>query len=174
MTLISTLTAGAGLPGTLEFASIPQTYTDLLLTFSARRSSGSGFVALKIQFNSSTTGYTDRWLQGSGSAATSSTDSTQTGFGGAITSVPGTATTANTFNNGQCYIPNYAGSTNKTISMDTVTENNATESYQHILAGVWANTAAVTNIKLLIGSFDQYTTASLYGILKGSGGASVA
>lgn len=173
MTLIQSITAGAGLPGVLEFASIPQTFTDLLVTFSARRSSGSGYASLVIQLNSSSSGYTDRWVEGTGSGTSSSTANVYSGFGGGLITVPGSSVTASTFNSGQCYIPNYTASTNKSSSIEIVTENNGTQAYQYINAGLWANTSAITNIKLSIGSFDQYSTASLYGILKGSGGATV-
>jgi len=42
-------------------------------------------------------------------------------------------------------------------------------------AGVWPQTAAITSVQILgVGNFEQNSTASLYLITKGSGGASVA
>jgi hypothetical protein len=76
--------------------------------------------------------------------------------------------TANTFSNGAVYIPNYAGSAHKSVSWDYVTENNSTTADQMILAGVWADTAAITSITLALpsGVFTQHSTASLYTITK--------
>jgi hypothetical protein len=94
-----------------------------------------------------------------------------------IRDIPGTDTTSNTFSSTQVYIPNYAGSTNKSVSIDHVTENNATNAYfSGIVAGLWSNTAAITSVKILDqdgGSLVAGSTASIYGILKGSGGATV-
>jgi hypothetical protein len=81
--------------------------------------------------------------------------------------------TASTFGNLSIYIPNYAGSADKNFSVDTVSENNATTAYTQIFTGVWANTAAITQITLSLANFAQYSNAYLYGILKGSGGATV-
>jgi hypothetical protein len=166
MTLVSTVTVGAGGAANITFSSIPQTGTDLLLVLSGRVSGSSGDA--KITFNSSTTGYTGRYLLGSGSAASSDLLAQVAG------SLPGTARTANTFGSIQIYIPNYAGSTNKSYSVDEVEENNATLAYLMIAAGLWANTSAITSIVLTdfsAGNFVQHSTASLYLITKGSGGA---
>ena len=51
-----------------------------------------------------------------------------------------------------------------------VSENNATTAYATLNAGLWSNTAAINAIGLTITSgqnFAQYSTATLYGILKG-------
>lgn len=78
------------------------------------------------------------------------------------------ATTANTFNNLSLLVSNYAGSTNKSVSVDSVTENNATNAFANITTGLWSNTSAITSLKLdgtaNSGVFAQYSTASLYKI----------
>lgn len=171
MELIQTVTVGSGGATQMEFASIPGTYTDLLLVISAR--SGSAGDTLWARFNNdSSTTCTTRWLVGDGSSATNSNSSGNSFIRlGTITS----GDTASTFNNFQMYVPNYAGSANKTVSVDAVNENNATTAYQRITAGLWPVTSAITNIIISNNgsSISQYTTASLYGILKGSGGATV-
>jgi hypothetical protein len=173
MTLISTVTA-ASAQAALEFTSIPATSTDLLLVLSIRGSVAAVADEILMTFNNNGSGYSSRELLGSGSAASSNAGSSQAFFPRIWT--PLNSATSNTFGSGSIYIPNYAGSTNKTISSDTVTENNATNAYQSIMAGLWANTAAITSIKLNYGSGNVMagSTASLYGILKGSGGATVA
>lgn len=169
MTLISTVTVGSGGASSISFASIPSTYTDLVLLMSGR-STTSNIQGQSIRVNSNaSTIYSFRRMEGSGSGVSS--DSNTLDFLPAGT-IAGTAQTANTFNNSSIYFPNYAGATNKSISADNVSENNATQAYQQLLAGLWANTAAITSITIFA-DYAQYSTASLYGILKGSGGASV-
>lgn len=177
ITLISTVTVGAGGAASIDFNSIPQTYTDLMIVMSARNSSNLGAGNghdIKININGSGVGtsITNRILYGTGSSAASATNtSAQAGFTDANDE------TANTFSNNSIYFPNYAGSTNKSFSIDTVVEHNSTNNIMGVLAGLWSNTAAITSLSFTMssgGNFVQYSTASLYGITKGSGGALVA
>ena len=79
--------------------------------------------------------------------------------------------TANTFGNSVIYIANYAGSTYKSFSKDSITENNATAADQGVGAGLWSNTAAITSLSLTVTSnMVAGSTFSLYGITKGSDG----
>jgi len=88
--------------------------------------------------------------------------------------IPGSTATANTFGNGSLYIPNYAGATNKSLSFDSVAENNATSAWLQITAGLWSSTAAITRITLSgWTALAAGSTVSLYTITKGSGGATV-
>lgn len=158
-TLIQTVsvTAGAG-QASIEFGSIPQTYTDLKVVLSVR-STGAA-TSLDVAFNGSTASFTNRFLQGSGSAASSGTLARYAGL------VTGTDQTASVFANCEIYIPNYSGSTNKSFSGDAVQENNATGSFAAIVANLWSNTAAITQITFTntTGNLAQYSSASLYGI----------
>jgi len=168
MTLVSTVTVGSGGAANIEWTSIPQTATDILITLSSRSSLGDG---VTVEINGSSTGFVWKRLYGSGTAAFSSGDSTND-FGAASNS---SGKTADTFASTQIYIPNYTSSIAKSISSDQVGENNATSSYQQIRAMSWSGTSAITSIKLISeATFVQYSTASLYTITKGSGGASVA
>jgi hypothetical protein len=74
--------------------------------------------------------------------------------------------TANTFSNGEIYIPNYAGSNYKSWSSDAVTENNATSADMSLVAGLTSITAAITSITIAgaAGNLVQYSTAYLYGV----------
>jgi hypothetical protein len=83
--------------------------------------------------------------------------------------VDGASATSSTFGNGELYIPNYAGSTNKSYSADSVAETNATATFMYLTAGLWSNTAAINSITMTPqggSNFVQYTTATLYGISK--------
>jgi hypothetical protein len=166
--LIASSTVGATSVTSIDFTSIPSTYTDLVVIISGR-TDGSGNMAMQV--NSTTSGYTGKRLSGSGTSATSDSLSGQNGFTGNsyyTGTLGGSSSTASTFGNAQFYIPNYAGSTNKSISTDTVNENNGTAAYMDLTAGLLSNTAAISSIKLLCwvttDKFVQYTTAYLYGV----------
>jgi hypothetical protein len=167
-----TLTTSAA---TIDFTSIPQNFTDLLILASVRSNEAAVGEYICGTFNANTTGYSARELQGNGSTAASG--SYTTGLASRLMAYAvGNGATANTFANSSIYIPNYSGSANKSRSGDGVSENNATLSVQSIIAGLWANTAAITSVSLLPFSGTAWltgSTISLYGISKGSGGATV-
>jgi hypothetical protein len=162
---IATVTVGGAGAANIEFTSIPADWTDLVLKLSARTDRTSTTNNCFIQFNNNTSAvYSNRNLQGDGSSATSSSDaSAAEAYIGAVV---GNTATASTFGNLEIYIPNYAGSTNKSFSSDQVNENNATAAISNLVAGLWANTAAITSLKINAVTFNfvQYTTATLYGI----------
>jgi hypothetical protein len=164
MTLIETKTLLSA-QASIEFTSIPQDGTDLLVVFSAR-TNGSGNT-MNITFNGNTSDYTNRTLQGNGTAPSSFGT-----FGRYAGLIAESSETANTFGNGSIYIPNYTASVNKSYSSDSVSENNGSQSYQALIAGLWSNTAAITSLLVspLSGSFIAGSTVSLYGITKGSDG----
>lgn len=159
-TLINTQTIGAGGAASIDFTSIPQTYTDLVLVYNGRSSNATGAQTALMSFNSSTASFSERRLYGNGSSASSDSVARELGI------VPGSTATASTFSSSMCYIPNYAGATNKAFSVDCVSENNGTTGYQLIYAGLWSNTSAITSISITLdaGNHVQYSTASLYGI----------
>jgi hypothetical protein len=162
--LIASTTVGAGGASSIDFTSIPSTYTDLQIFFSTRDNTGAPYNNLFITFNGSTSGYSDRILysNGSSAASTSNTGAAQIAFAYS----DGSTATSNTFANGIIYIPNYAGSNNKSASVDTVTENSATQSFIALAAGLWANSAAINRVTLTAASATlvQYSTAYLYGV----------
>ena len=160
--LIQAYTVGSGGQSSIDFTSIPSTYTDLVIKHSARLSVASDWA--KISFNSTTTGYNYRLLQGAGSGTPGSYNASDRDFGGGHANP--SSYTANTFANTEIYIPNYAGATNKSFSIDTVQETNATTAYSGLLAYLWSNTAAINSISLtaISGLFAQHSTAYLFGI----------
>jgi hypothetical protein len=167
MTLVSTVTVGAGGAANITFSSIPQTGTDLLVMLSIRTSAGSIRETLGITFNSLTTSFSNRQLFGTGSASGSGSGNRF------VLATTGSGATANTFASDNIYITNYAGSANKSFSVDGVGENNGTEAQQDLYAGLWSNTAAITALSITGDgkTIQQHSTASLYLITKGSGGA---
>ena len=168
MTLINAVTVGAGGSSTISFSSIPQTYTDLVLKFSGKSNNAGVYEFVAMRFNSnSSSSYTTRVLRGSGSAVTSQINGT-TSFEFEMVDGDGSQET-NTFGNMEIYIPNYAGSNNKSVSTDGVSEGNRTLAYAGLNAGLFSNTAAVTSIALTTvagTTWLQHSTAYLYGIVK--------
>lgn len=165
MTLIETKTL-ASTTSLIQFTSIPQTFTDLLILTSLRDTSGSaGWATAEVRPNGNTSNITSRVLYGFGTTVGSFSPTEvyhQLTQGG---------NTANTFSNSSIYIPNYSGSTAKSFSVDTSTEGNTANTINAITASLWNSTAAITSLDFVPASsaiFAIGSTISLYGILKGS------
>ena len=163
-TLITSNTVGSGGTAQVDFNSIPQTYTDLLIKTSTNVSSSN---VLRIRFNSvSSSDYTQQVLRGTGAAAAAFIN---TGWDTLTNFTPSYNNDgASIFSNNEYYIPNYTGSTTKSILGDSVTEANATTAYTVLYAGLLNNSSAITTISLFAqsGNFNQYSTFYLYGISK--------
>jgi hypothetical protein len=162
-TLISSITVGATAVASVEFTSIPATYTDLVVLLSGRsdtiRAADGGYAM--ISFNGSTANLSSVYLYNYNGSLFSGTGVSILGW-----NVPSDYT-ANTFTNNIWYIPNYASSNFKSISDDTVTENVSTNILSGLTAGLWSSTSAITSVKIsneAAAKFVQYTTAYLYGI----------
>lgn len=159
---ITTTTVGSSGATDITFSSIPATYNDLLLKLSARDATASSGTWVKITFNANTSSYSNKYMEANGSSVGNGTAASE--WAGTSTS---SSATASTFSIIELYIPNYAGSNNKSFSTDSASENNGTTAYAGIGAGLWSNTAAITSIKVAPNNgsnFSQYTTATLYGI----------
>ena len=172
MTLVSTVTLGPAGATEIIFSAIPQTGQDLYVVLSARNTNSDQ--KLWIQFNSSAAGYVYRGLVGNGSSAYSGLNGD--GNDRIATNSQVVPLAANTFGNTAIYIPNYTSSAAKSVSIDAVGEQNAATSYMDIDAASWSGTAAITSVRLFLGTtMVQNTTASLYTIsTTGASGASVA
>lgn len=167
--LIETKTLGTS-AAQIEFTSIPQTFTDLLIVASLRGTTALAYTLTELRFNGSTSGNSSRGLEGNGATSYSYNNSTYIYAGAAN----GATTTSNTFSSHSFYVPNYAGSTNKSVSIDTGSENNATTAYASIQAALWSNNSAITSFTILTNDlFVSGSTISLYGITKGSDGTTV-
>lgn len=159
--LIATTTVGSGGAASIVFSGIPQTYTDLKIVTSMRSNYSGIQDDCVLEFNGLTTNLSSRWIQGSGTAASSGSHATLID-----TLINANTSDANIFSNTEFYIPNYTGSAYKSVSVDNVTERNSATIYIRILAGLWQSTAAITSIKIApyTGTLMQYSSASLYGI----------
>lgn len=162
--LIASSTVGAGGATSITFSSIPNTYTDFKVVFSLRDNTASTPVNnVFTTINGTSTGYSERVLFSDGSVVSSGNrSSTNIAY---LYSDSSTAT-SNTFSSGEIYIPNYTSSNNKSMSIDSASENNATTAYTAITAALWSNSSAITSITLSTGgsNYVQYSSAYLYGI----------
>ena len=162
--LISSSTVGVLGATSIDFTSIPSTFTDLCLKISARTNRVDINDGVRVKINNSTTTYTQRALYANGASGTSYTDTLplETGAG-----ANASTSTANTFSNAEWYFPNYAGSNYKSVSIDAVVENNATTGISNMVANLWSTTTAISSLIVIPGygtTFNQYTTAYLYGV----------
>jgi hypothetical protein len=148
----------------VTFANIPQTgYTDLKVVMSARVSTAAVQQVMIMVINSLTSGYADKFLYGSGSAAGSSTFGTANAF---IGDTPAATATANTFGNHEIYIPNYTSTIAKSWYVESVAETNGSAAFMELTAGYNSTTSAISNLQFApsAGNFVEGTTFSLYGI----------
>lgn len=180
MTLISTITSTGSSP-TMAFTNIPATYTDLLLVASIRTTQSTTITSLYSYFGTALaaplrTGYNSKNLIGSPSLLSySQSNDSQWNIDYAVS---GANSTSNTFGTVQLYMPNYTSSVDKYVSAEGLAENNSATAGRIIFGGsnTSGNAASPVGywaIELNANNFVAGSTASLYGILKGSGGANV-
>ena len=165
---IQTVTVGAGGAASIDFTSIPQTYTDLKLVMSTRTNLTATRDDFQLTFNGVTSGYSrKRILAYDANLVASDQASSQTSF------TPNTSdngATASVFGSLEIYIPNYTSANNKSFSTDNTSETNlsaGTRNFMSLSAGLWSNSAAITSIKFVTdngSNLAQYSTATLYGI----------
>ena len=166
LVLLERVVAGAAGAASVTFANIPQTgYTDLKLVVSARTNYAGINDYLKVTINGNTSSLTQRFLYGSGSAAGSGSYGSPANS--ILATLNGATSTTSTFGNAELYIPNYASSNYKSISVDDVTETNATAVQCDFYAALWSSASAITTLLLnpYYGTlFSAYSTFSLYGV----------
>jgi hypothetical protein len=144
---------GSGGAASIDFTAIPATYTDLCVLYSLRSNTLEG---VYLQFNSSTSNFTGRYIF---------TDSSTVSSASLARYLGSVNNAAGYFTNGSLYISNYAGSNNKSFSVDEVYDQNTSVSYLNLTSGLWSNSAAITSIKIEAASgLTQHSTAYLYGV----------
>ena len=148
----------------VTFSSIPATYTDLVVRFSAR-SDSSNQINLTVNGTSGGTAYSWTRLRGNGSTAASNNSSSDSSFGLPGSSVE-TSATANTFSSGEVYIPAYTASQNKPMGSFNTQEDNSSTSFINVNAGLYSSSTAISEVKLAItaGNFVSGSSFYLYGI----------
>ena len=156
---IATTTLGSS-ASSIDFTSIPSTYTDLRIIVNGKPTSGS-FMWMRYNSDSSTT-YSVTSLSGDGSAAasfrtTSAAQLTCKGYSSDDTSQPTLY---------EIDIFSYTSSTFKTHLCSTSADYNGSGNVQRFV-GLYRSTSAITSVNLLRSASDTFaagTTATLYGI----------
>ena len=175
--LIAKQTLGSD-TATVTFSDIPGTYTDLLVT-SSWRNTGSNAGGCMRMNGDTASNYSYRGLRTNNGTSASSFNSASwvSSFGTVYDeliffNVVDTNLTADTFASVAIYIPNYAGSTNKSVSIDFAAENNGTATYLGVEAGLWSSTAAITSLSFFSdpggnsSSVKAGSSFQIYGITK--------
>lgn len=169
--LIAKTTLGSA-ASTVTLDNIPQTYTDLLLLASIRSNRNNTVDNTLVRFNGEAANasiLSCRILYGTG--ATAGSDSVASGgmfltYGG----TPAAQHTSNTFGTVEMYVPNYAGNTNKSVSITFAGEaNSASGVYMGAIAGLRASTAAIESMTFSVTAGETIASGSsfyLYGITR--------
>jgi hypothetical protein len=146
-------------------------YTDLVLISSVQKTTSGSGTGFSIRFNGDTgTNYSNTFLEGSGSSASSYRSSNSVGLlAGAMTSNANSSQFDVNINN----IMNYANSSTYKTVISRYNDNEF--SYVGAVVSLWRSTAAITSITLYsASSFAVGSTFSLYGIANADQGAAKA
>lgn len=154
----------------VTFSSIPSTYTDLVLRWSARLNNAGRQEFVLLRFNgSSSIVYSETRLAGQSTTAYSDRQS-NTNSGYTLSYANGSTSASNTFASTEIYIPSYTASQNKPYSVYNVMQDNQVATMNTVAnAELWRDTTAISSI-LIYGdggtSFLSGSSFYLYGIKK--------
>jgi len=156
---IATTTLGSA-AASIDFTSIPATYTDLRVVFVGTMATSSyPWMRLNADTDSN---YSDTYLYGDGSTAVSGKNTSITGWYMGANPLSTTVPSMQTMD-----IFSYAGSTYKTGLSISATEFGSGQRMTDVIVSLWRSTAAITSIKIFSdGGYNikAGATATLYGI----------
>lgn len=163
---IATVTVTTATAASIDFTSIPQTFTHLQLRGIARSTNAATTSAIGFQFNSDTaTNYALHILYGDGASASAGVITSASTAGSALNT--GNNATAGRFGAIVVDILDY-NNTNKNTTTRILSGADLNGSGQIRLgSGLWLNTSAVTSIKIIdlnAANIAQHSTFALYGI----------
>ena len=145
--------------------TIPQTYTDLQVVYSARSSTGSGYSNnLFTTFNGATSRYYEYTMYYPGGSLGSTSKSNVDPYFNWVALAQGAET--NTWSSGQFYITNYTSSNPKSISVEYTSEGNNSSVWMMVNGATWNPTSNVpiTSITFTHSNIVAGSTFYLYGI----------
>jgi hypothetical protein len=153
---ISTQTLGTAV-ASVTFSSIPQTYTDLVMTV-ATISSTTNYPYVVLNGDTGTN-YSKTWLTGTGSVVSSGRDGAT-----AISYI--TANAASTTSSGFISIVQFMNYANTTTNKTFLSRSNNAGSGVDLQVNLWRDTSAITSVQILAntGTFSAGSTFTLYGI----------
>ena len=161
---IATVTVGSGGQASVDFTSIPSTYTHLQIRGIGRSASTNN--AWRIRFNGdSGSNYSRHYLFGDGS------NPVQTAAGSSLTSIGlgvfSTSTqTSGVFTGLVADVLDYANTSKNTTLRSAAGFDNNGSGTVGLFSGAWFNTAAITSVSIFIdsGNIAEYSQFALYGI----------
>jgi hypothetical protein len=150
----------------VEFTSIPATYTHLQIRAIGRSTRAENNTALNMQFNSDTgSNYSWHRLDGDGASASASSATTQTSI--IVDRFTASTATASQFGAFVLDILDYANTNKYKTTRNLGGYDNNGNGLITLGSGLWQNTNAITSIKLIDRSGNnliQYSQFALYGI----------
>lgn len=152
---------------TITFSSIPATYTDLVVRFSARNTASSDYTVPIVRLNNLATSIYSWSLASNNNGSSFAYTQANNSSLGAESYVPSVNVTANTFGSYEIYIPSYTSSTNKPSSAFAVVENNSTTVFDlQTRAQLFSSTGAINRVDISTPSSNFVAGSSffLYGI----------
>jgi len=162
---------GSGGSSQIEFASIPSTYTHLQIRIMAKltdTANQGGYAGVRFNSDASSSNYTFHRLKGDGSSATAYGSGTGTFDWIVNERIASSHSNFATEEHGVLIIDilDYKNTSKyKTVRNFGGYDSNGTGEIL-LTSGLWLNTAAISNIKVLpsAGNFAQYSSIALYGI----------
>lgn len=156
-TPLANITLGSA-TSSVTFSSISGAYRDLVLVWNGKMVSSGD--AVRVFLNTDiASNYSSVWMQGNGSSTNSSSETTG-GFrvGGAAVGLTTTGSDTIVFQ-----LMDYSATDKHKTA---ITRYSGADTEVVALAGRWANTAAVTTLRIsgVVGNFATGTTVALYGI----------
>jgi hypothetical protein len=168
-TLIQKTTLNAS-AASITLSNIPQTFTDLVIRVSLKTTRTTDYVDdFRLTFNGSSTGYGIRGVANYNGTLRADTNTSAPYIYANAATASHASQTPSTFCNSEIYVPNYTSANNKSVSIDSTTEQNGTQIWQDLQAAIWSNSAAITSVTLVpdvAANFTQYSSVSLYGVAK--------
>ena len=165
--LISSTTVGAGGVASIDFTSIPQTFTDLAFRYSMRGNLANNATYIVVEFNGTAANRQGRVFGSNG------TSTFVSAYGSDIFSIcNGTTSTNPYYNTGEFNLLNYTSNTQKGMHFDSYVENNDTASQIQLFVGLRSGTGAVNRVTFYAADasfgknhlFLEYSYIALYGI----------
>ena len=156
----------------VEFDNIPQTYNHLMLKISSRNDQNAYYDSSALNFNgdgnTGNNGYSFTAMFTTGNSVAATRDVSRPDFDYANMQ-PADYANTDAFSCGTIWIMNYTSSKYKVVWCQSGSENTSTSTGQFIpilMGGVWANTAAITSVKLqpYAGLLVEHSTHTLYGV----------
>ena len=142
--LIGSSTLGSNAAG-VDFTSIPNTYTDLIL-YASTRNNTPVEEWIQVGFNNITTSYTDILMWCDEGTLRSASPGDQPPFSGSLAQ---NGSASNTWSNNSVYIPNYQSSLGKSMTGHSYqVSTSQSRSYWGFHGNKWANTGAITTVNI--------------------------